>query len=68
MQAECHARIQSKLQVAMGFLRNTGTDRTREASGPTGPTGPLAPRGRSVRPSVKYVDDIKSQDPHPLTE
>ena len=38
-----------KLQVAIGFLRNTGTC--------TNPRGPTASRGRSVRPSVKNTDD-----------
>ena len=40
-----------KSEVAIGFLRNTGTDPSREA------LGPIASRGRSIRPSVKYVDD-----------
>ena len=34
-----------KIQVALGFLRNTGTDTPREA------------RGRFLQPSVKYIDD-----------
>ena len=40
-----------KSQVAIGFHRNTGTDPPREAIGPN------ASRGRSKRPSVRYVDD-----------
>ena len=35
-----------KSQVAISFLRNNGTDPPQEAS-----------QGRSVRPSVKYVDE-----------
>ena len=42
-----------KSQVAIGFLRNTGTVPTREA----GPMGPIASLGRFVRPSLKYEDD-----------
>ena len=41
-----------KSQVAIGFLRNSGTDTHREA-------GPIASRGRSVYRSVKYVDEQK---------
>ena len=40
-----------KSQVAIGFLRNSGTDPPREAIGPLGPS---ASRGGFVRPSVKY--------------
>ena len=36
-----------KSQVAIGFLRNTGTDHL----------GPIAFQGRFVHPSVKYVED-----------
>ena len=43
-----------KSQVASGIFRNTGTDPPREA---IGTLGPIASRGRSVRPSVKYVAD-----------
>ena len=43
-----------KSQVAIGFLRNTGMDLTREA---IGPEGPIASRGRIVRQSVKYADN-----------
>ena len=46
---------QRKSQVAVGFLRNTGTDPRLEKQ--LDPLGPIAFRGRSVRPSVKYVDD-----------
>ena len=50
-----------KLQVAICFLGNSSTDQPGEATGP-----PIASRERSVRPSVKYVDDKKScQDPAP---
>ena len=45
-----------KSQVAIGFLRNSGMDPPQEA---IGPEGPIASRGRSIRPSVKYVDDSK---------
>ena len=38
-----------KSQVAIDFLKNSGTDPSRR--------GPIASRGRSVRPSVKYADD-----------
>ena len=40
-----------KSEMAIGLFRNTGTDTPREA------IGPIASRGKSVRPSVKYVDD-----------
>ena len=46
-----------KSQVAIGFLRNSGTDPLREANGPM---GPIASRERSVRPSVKYVEMTKN--------
>ena len=50
-----------KSQVAIGFLRNSGTDPSREA---IGPRGPIASRRRPVWPSVKYVDDQNTcQDP-----
>ena len=39
--------ISGKSQVVIGFLRNTGKDP---------PVGPIASGGRSVQPSVKYVD------------
>ena len=42
-----HTHTHGQLQVAIGFLRNNGKD----------PFSPIASRGRSVRPSVKYVDD-----------
>ena len=45
-----------KLQVAIGFLTKTGTEPPREAIGPIA-RGPIASQGRSVRPSMKYVDD-----------
>ena len=44
-----------KSQVAIGFLRNAGTDRPREAVDPLGPT---VSRGRFVRPSVKDIDGL----------
>ena len=37
--------------MAVGFLGNTFTDRPREAI-------PITSRVKSVRPSVKYVDDF----------
>ena len=40
-----------KSQVAIVFLRNTGTD----------PLGRIASRGRSVCPSVLCVDDLKKE-------
>ena len=51
--------------VGIGFLRNTGTDTPREAIGPLGPIPSL---GRSVRPSVKYVDHYKNIVRTPLAE
>ena len=47
--------LPGKLQVGIGILRNTATDPPLEAIGPTG----SASRGMSVRPSVKYIDDLK---------
>ena len=44
-----------KSQVAIGFLRNSGTDPLREAM------GPIASQERSVRPSVKYVEMTKNR-------
>ena len=41
----------------IGLLRNTGTDQPREAIGSLG--------RRPIRPSVKYVDDLKKD---PLAE
>ena len=44
-------------QVAIGFLRNHGTDPLKKQ---LDPLGPIASRGESIRfirPSVKYVDD-----------
>ena len=60
--------LPEKSQVVICFLRNTGTDLSREAIGPMyGPLSksnldpipmcPIASRERSVRPSVKYVDN-----------
>ena len=43
-----------KSQVAICFLRKSGTDPLKKQ---LDPMGPIASRGRSVRPSVKYVDD-----------
>ena len=52
------------------FLRNSGEDPTSEAIGTQ--EVPIASPGRSVRPSMKDVGDLKYkkrwQDPHPLTE
>ena len=42
-----------KSQVAVDFLKNSGTDHSREAIGPLG--------DRSVWPSVKYVNDKKEK-------
>ena len=44
------------LQVAICFLRNTGRDHPGES---IGPLGPIDSRGRSVRPSVKYIEAKK---------
>ena len=44
-----HTYTHTTRKVAIGYLRNTGTDLLER--------GPIASRGRSVRPSVKYVDD-----------
>ena len=43
-----------KSQVAISFLKSTGTDPPREA---IGPKGPIASGGRFVLPSLKNVDD-----------
>ena len=42
-----------KSQKAIGFFRNIGTEPPREQ---------IASLGRFVRPSVKYVDDLKNVD------
>ena len=39
--------------MAIGFLRNTGTDPLEKQ---LDPSGPIASGGRSVRPSLKYFD------------
>ena len=45
-------------------LKNSGTHLPRQAFGPPPATrGPIAFRGRSVRPSMKYVDDLKKTGP-----
>ena len=46
-----------KSYVVIGFLRNSNKDHHREA---IGLSGPIASQGRSVQPSVKYVDDKKT--------
>ena len=59
-----------KAQATLGFPSNTGTDplaKQLETS------GPIASRGRSVRPSVKYVDmmtkkGFQEPPPHPSME
>ena len=51
--SECQD-LPGKSQVAIGFLRNTGTDPLKKKLDPLDPT---ASQGRFVRPSVKYVDD-----------
>ena len=43
-----------KSQVAQGFLRNSGTDPLDKQ---LNPSGSIASRGKSVRCTVKYVDD-----------
>ena len=43
-----------KSQVAIGFLRNSGTDPLKKQ---LDPSGPIASRGRSIQPHVKYVND-----------
>ena len=43
-----------KSEVAKDFLINTGTDPFEKQ---LDPMGPIAARGRSVRPSVEYIDD-----------
>ena len=43
-----------KSQVTIGILRKTGTDHLEKH---LDPLSPIASRGRSVQPSVKYVDD-----------
>ena len=52
--------------MVIGILRNTGTDPPLEAIGPSW----SASRERSVRPSVKYIDDLKKNIVilDPLTE
>ena len=57
-----------KLQVAIGFLRNTSTDTLEKQ---LYPMGPIASWARFIQPSLKYVDYWKiylksGQDP--LTE
>ena len=54
------------LYISLGII-STGTDPLEKQ---LDPLGPFAPRGRSVRPSVKYVDyQKKFSDPLPhLTE
>ena len=47
--------VQTPLEV---HLEPLSTDPPRDA---IGPQGPIASRGRSARPSVKYVDDLKKQ-------
>ena len=47
-------------QVAMCYLRNTGTGLHEKQ------LGPIASRGSSIRLSVKYVDDISSFQGTPL--
>ena len=51
---ESGLHIHEKSEVATSFLKNTGTDPPWEAIGPLGSNRFF---GRSVRPSVKYVDD-----------
>ena len=48
-----------KSQVALGFLRNTGTDLPEKQLVPLGQT---ASRGKFVWPSVKYFDDRLKKD------
>ena len=45
-----------KSQVAICFLRNTGKDPLKKQ---LVPLGSIASPGRSLQPSVKYVDDLK---------
>ena len=50
-----------KSQVAIGFLRNSGTDPPPPLEKQLYPSGPIASRGRSVGPFVIYVDDLKNK-------
>ena len=43
-----------KSQMAIGFVRNSGTDLLEKQ---VDPSGPIASRGRYVLTSVKYVDE-----------
>ena len=55
-----------KSQVAIGILKNNGTEPLDKQ---LDPSSPLAYRGRSVQPSVKYVADKKScQEPSPAPD
>ena len=45
-----------KSQLIIGFLRNSGT---APLDNQLDPLGPIDSGGRSVQPSVKYVDDFK---------
>ena len=46
--------LPGKSRVAIGFLRNTGTDHLEKKLDPSDPT---ASHGKFIRLSVKYVDD-----------
>ena len=46
-----------KSQVAIGFLRNSGTDPLEKQ---LDPMGPIASKGRSVRPSKNCDDDYEN--------
>ena len=57
-----------QVAICVCFLRNTGTDPLEKQYDPS---GPIASRGRSIPPSVKYVDFFKRKvfsPPHPQTE
>ena len=61
--------LPGKSQDAICFLRNTGTDSTPTPI-PTSSEkqlGHITSLVRSVRPSMKHVDEHKSQDPPPST-
>ena len=46
--------LENNKWIYIGFLRTTSTDPSQEAIRPVGST---ASQGKSIRPSVEYVDD-----------
>ena len=54
-----------KSQVAISFLRHLDIQLQTPIEKQLDPSGPIASRGRSVRPSVKYVDNLKQFSGYP---